>query len=383
MTGTNTPTSLGHVDATMIRGGTSRALFLRDSALPAEDRLRDALVLELMGSPDPLQLNGVGGGKSHLSKVMIVEPGDRPDADVDYTFGQVSVTEASVDWSRNNGNVTSAVGPFALMQGIASPTEPATDLTLYNTNTGTYVDQRIPVEDGEPAIYGDYSIHGVPGTGAKVETTFREPGGAVTGSLLPMGEPITTFEVDGRTIEASVVDSATLGVTFRAADLGLAGTELPDDLAADDDLLATIETVRDRIRADLGLEHAQRSNPSAAVVSGPQSYDCSVERRVSADETDVTARFFSLQPHHAISLTGGMSLATATRIPGTIPNELVRSTEGPDVTIGHPKGTITLGTDVSPGNPPHVEGVTYGRTMCPVFDGRVYYRYRDGLEALR
>jgi 2-methylaconitate cis-trans-isomerase PrpF len=270
-----------------------------------------------------------------------------------------------------------------MMEGIVEATEPATDLTLYNTNTGTYVDQRVPVVDGEPAVYGDYSIHGVPGTGAKVETTFRDPGGAVTGSLLPMGEPITTFEVGGRTVEASVVDAGTLGVTFRAADLGLSGTELPDELAANADLLATIEEVRDRIRADLGLEHAERSNPSAAVVSGPQSYDCSVDRRVAADETDITARFFSLQPHHALSLTGVMSLTTATRIPGTIPNEFVRSTDGTAVRIGHPKGTITIEADVSAGSPPHVHGVTYGRTMCPVFDGRVFYRYEGELEALR
>lgn len=375
--------SLGSIEATMIRGGTSRGLFLRERDLPADGDRRDELVLELLGSPDPLQLNGVGGGKSHLSKVMIVEPANRPDADVDYTFGQVSVTEAEVDWSRNNGNVSSAVGPFAILDGIVPPTEPVTELTLYNRNTGTYVDQRVPIDDGEPAIYGDYAIDGVPGTGAKIETRFREPGGAVTGSLLPMGEPVSTFSVDGREVEASVVDSGTLGVSFRAADLGLSGTELPDALAASEDVLTVIEKVRDQIRAELGLEHAKRSNPSAAIVSEPQSYDCSVDDRVEASEIDVTARFVSLQPHHAVSLTGGMALSTATRIPGTIPNEVVRTTEGTRVRIGHPKGTIAIDAEVESGADPHVVGITYRRTMCPVFRGQVYYRYLGGLETLR
>jgi 2-methylaconitate cis-trans-isomerase PrpF len=374
---------VGSIDGTMIRGGTSRGLFLHVDDVPTDETIREELVLELLGSPDPLQLNGVGGGKSHLSKVMIVGPSDRDDADVNYTFGQVSIREASVDWSRNNGNVSSAVGPYALFKGLVSPTEPETELTLYNTNTDTYVDQRIPIENGEPAIYGDYKIDGVPGTGAKIETTFREPGGAVTGDLLPMGEPVTTFDVDGREIEASVVDSGTLGVAFRAADFGLTGTELPDQLAANDEVLETIETVRNQIRAELGLENAQRSNPSAAIVSEPQSYDCSVDETVDADDIDITARYISLQPHHAASLTGSMSLSTSTRIPGTIPNEVVRSAEEPTVRIGHPKGTITLDADITRGDTPHVNGVTFRRTMCPVFDGQVYYRYLGALEALR
>ena len=367
----------------MIRGGTSRGVFLREADLPPEGELRDALIVELMGSPDPLQLNGVGGGKSHLSKVMIVDPSDRPDADVDYTFGQVSVTEPDVDWTRNNGNVGSAIGSFAILDGIVPAAEPVTELTLYNTNTDTYVDQKVPTVDGEPAVYGDYAIHGVPGTGAKIETTFREPGGGVTGSLLPMGERVTTFEVDGRELEASVVDAGTLGVSFRAADLGLAGTELPEELAANADVLETIETVRDEIRAELGLEHAKRSNPSAAIVSEPQSYDCSDDGRVEAADVDVTVRFISLQPHHAASLTGGMSLSTATRIPGTIPNEFVADTSGTSVRLGHPKGTTTIDADVTGDPEPHVAGLTYWRTMCPVFRGQVYNRYQGGLESLR
>lgn len=376
--------SVGSVPGVMLRGGTSRGLFLREADIPTDDpALRDALILELFGSPDPLQLAGIGGGKSHLSKLMIVEPSAREGVDVDYTFAQVGTTDAEVDWSRNNGNLGSAVGAYAIMEGLVEATEPTTSLTLFNTNTATLIEHVVPVEDGEPAVYGDYSIDGVPGTGAKIQATFLEPSGAVTGSLLPMGEPITTFSAAGRTVEASVVDSGTLGVSFRARDLGLTGTELPNQLAENEKVMAIIEEVRETIRADLELTEAKRSNPSAAIVSEPQSYDCSVDERVSAEDIDITARFISLQPHHAVSLTGGMSLVSSARIPGTIPNETIRSTSGA-TRIGHPKGTIELDVDVEfRDGEPTFNGVTYWRTFNPVFHGHVYYRYLNGLEAMQ
>lgn len=376
--------AVGSVPGVMLRGGTSRGLFLREADIPTTDPgLRDALILELFGSPDPLQLCGIGGGKSHLSKVMIVEPSNRSDADVDYTFAQVGTTDAEVDWSRNNGNLGSAVGAYAIMEGLVEAHEPETKVVLYNTNTGTYIEQLIPVEGGEPAIYGNYAIDGVPGTGAKIQATFIEPGGAVTGSLLPMGETISTFTVADQEIEASVVDSGTLGVAFRANDLGLTGTELPAELAENHRVMNIIEEVRETIRSELDLTTAKRSNPSAAIVSKPQSYTCSVDKSVSADEIDITARFISLQPHHAISLTGGMSLASSAKLHGTIPNEVITSDESLTA-IGHPKGTIEIDVDVvTQDGESTVNGVTYWRTFNPVFHGNVYYRYINGLEALR
>lgn len=384
MTDTDHDGALGAVRATMLRGGTSRGLFLHADELPVDPGpTRDALVCELLGSPDPLQLNGVGGGKSHTSKVMLVGPTDRAGADLEYTFGQVSVTEAEVDWTRNNGNLASALGAFAVREGLVDAVEPRTEVTLYNTNTGTYVEQSVPVVDGAPAVYGDYHIDGVPGTGAPVETTFRDPGGAVTGALLPLGAPRSTFEVDGRELEVSVVDAGTLGVAMRAEDLGLTGTELPATLEGRTDVLATIEDLRGQIREALDLTEARRSNPSAAIVSAPQSYETSDGGRVDADDIDLTVRYVSLQPHHAASLTGSMTLTTSAMLPGTVPNGVADLRGQSTVTLGHPKGTLAIDVEVTDGDEPQVERVTYRRTICPVFRGEVYYRYLGPLTALR
>lgn len=385
MSETSDAALLGSVEGTLIRGGTSRGLFFRDAELPDAGPVRDALLIELFGSPDPIQVDGIGGGNSHTSKAMIVEPSDRANSDVDYTFGQIAIDEPTVAWDANCGNLTAAIGVYALREGMVPATEPETEVTLYNTNTGTRVDQTVPVRGGEPDVYGEFVVDGVPGTGARIDSAFLDPAGRH--GVFPTGEPRETLPIDGDSIEVSIVDITNLTVFVRAADLGLSGTELPGRIAGDEELMARLERVRGHAAARLGLvddpgKAAQESPelPFLQLISEPQSYDCSIEDTVAANELDLTGRMLSNQhPHHAYAMTGAMCVGAAAHLPGTVPNEFLEE-RADELTVGHPKGTVTVGVDVERGQ---VESVTMRRTARLLFEGSLYYRYVDELEALR
>ncbi|WP_435065186.1 PrpF domain-containing protein [Halobaculum sp. EA56] len=378
----------GYVRGTLIRGGTSRGLYVTPDRLPPAGERRDEVLIDLFGTPDPLQIDGIGGGNSHTSKAMIVDESDRPDADVAYTFGQVGIENATVDWSGNCGNLTSGVGVFALLSGLVDAEGPETELVLHNTNTDTYVDQVVPVADGEPAVRGEYRVDGVPGTGARIDSYFRDPGGSVTGRLVPTGARRETLTVDGDDYDVSIVDAANPNVFLRARDLGLGGTELPDELD-DPDLLDRLELIRGAACERLGLVDDRRDAvderpavPQIALVSEPRSFDTVSGDRVDADDVDVTARIVTTgTPHHSYATTGAMCLAAATRLDGTIPAEFASGTgdtggaAGSDVTIGHPKGTITIGVETGTrAGEPTVERVRVGRTARLLADGRFYHR---------
>jgi 2-methylaconitate cis-trans-isomerase PrpF len=411
MSDASKPIGQGSIPGVLFRGGTSKGFFVQESVLPKPGALRDELILELFGSPDPLQVDGIGGAKSHTSKLMIVGPAERDDIDIAYTFGQVAVEDPVVDWGGNCGNLTSAVGAFAVHQGIVDAEPPAVDLTLVNTNTDTVIDQTVPVTAHGLDVYGDYAIDGVPGTGPRIPSRFREPAGGVTGALFPTGTSIerVTREGAGRdggdlSVTCSVADVGNPCVFLRAADLGLDGTELPAGLSETPGLLDELERIRGVVCERIGLvDDASRSRgespavPQIAVVSEPQSYDSSVETRVSADEIDITARIVtSGTPHHAYAVTGAMCLAATASLPGTVPNEVVREGTDSSVTIGHPKGKIEIGVEVAEnparkarnertvdnGANSRIEAVTVGRTARPLFTGEAQYRYVGGLAAL-
>lgn len=367
------------VEGLLLRGGTSRGLFVRRAALP--DRPLDDLALSLFGSPDPIQVDGIGGSHSHTSKLMIVEPSARAGVDLDYTFGQVGVTEPTVDWSGNCGNLTSAVGGFGLLSGLLdAPADGDRSVTLYNTNTDTRVEQRVPVRDGEPAVRGEYAVDGIAGTGARVDSTFVDPAGGVAGALFPSGEASETLVIDGETYEVSLVDVANPNVFVRARDLGLDGTELPDELRADEALLERVERIRGAGAVRMGLvdtpEAARTERPGVpqiALVSEPGSYQTTTGGAVDASETTLTSRIFTTgTPHHAYAMTGAMCVAAAARLPGTVPNAVARAGDGP-VTVGHPKGQITVDVTLGPDGAA-VESVAVGRTIRPIMAGRVFYR---------
>lgn len=378
----------GQIQGRLVRGGTSKGFFVTGREFPEiEGELRDTLLLEVFGSPDPLQVDGIGGSISSTSKFMLVEPSDRDGVDVDYTFGQVGVEQPAVDWSGNCGNLTSAIGTFALKEDLVAADGNPTTVTLYNTNTDTRIEQSIPTEDGHPTPYGDYAIDGVPGTGERVDSKFFDPAGGVFGSLSPTGNFRDTVTVESEEYEVSLVDATNPCVFVRAEDLGLSGTELPIDLEAQPDVLDTLERIRGAVCERLGLvENAADARserptiPFIAFVSEPQSYEDSLGGSVDADDIDVTARVITTQaPHHAYAMTGAMCLAAAAQLQDTIPNEVSQETTE-SVTIGHPKGEITVGVEASE---TAIESVTVGRTVRELINGEANYRYVDGLEELR
>lgn len=383
----DTDPTQGSVRGRLVRGGTSKGFFVRERELPEVDGdLLDTLVLELYGTPDPLQVDGIGGSHSHTSKLMIVRPSERDGVDVDYTFGQVAIEKPVVDWSGNCGNLTGAIGTFAIKEGLIEPSASPAEVTLYNTNTETVIEQTIPLDDGTPTPYGDYAIDGVPGNGARVDSTFLDPAGGVFGSLTPTDDLTETVTVEGEEYEVSLLDVTNPCVFVRADALGLSGTELPQKLSETPGLLDTIELIRGAVCERLGIVEdaaaAQMERPTIpfiAVVSEPQSYDCSVDKSVAAEDIDVTARIITTQtPHHAYAMTGAMCLAAASQLPGTVPNQVARG-EIDRVTIGHPKGTISVGVST---NDERVESVTVSRTAREIMHGTLFYRYVNGLEAL-
>jgi len=192
-----------------------------DLPLQPGDDLFEDLIFELFGSPDPLQVDGIGGSHSHTSKIMMITESDRDDADIEYTFGGVGIENRVIEWGGNCGNLTSAVGAFAIHENLVETTEPMTTVRLYNTNADGIVEQDVPVVDGTPQIYGDYHIDGVPGTGARVDSHFLDPAGGVLDSTLPTGNAVDKIDVDGETLEVSIVDVTNVVAYVRAADLGL------------------------------------------------------------------------------------------------------------------------------------------------------------------
>ncbi|MCI0584028.1 MAG: PrpF family protein, partial [Chloroflexi bacterium] len=336
----------------------------------------DAVFLAALGSPDPSgrQLDGLGGGISSLSKVAIVGPPTRPDADVDYTFGQVEVTRASVDYRGNCGNISSAIGPFAIDEALVPAREPATVVRVHNTNTRKLIHARVPVETGAAAVRGDFVLDGVPGTGARITLDFLDPGGAVTGHLLPTGRPQDVLDVPGiGPIAASLIDATNPMVFVRAKDLDLDGTERPEDLDARAGLPARLEAIRRAAAVLMGLartpEDAGRRSPAVpkvALVAPPTGYRTLAGLTVEPDAVDLVARIVSMgKAHRAFALTGAMCLAVAARIKGTLAHEAAAFVGAAgDVRIGHPSGVLPVAAAVArgPDGVPVAETVTVYRT---------------------
>lgn len=375
------------IRAVFMRGGTSKAVVFRQEDLPADRADWDAVFLSIMGSPDPngRQLDGMGGGLSSLSKVCVVGPPTRPGADIDYTFGQVSVRDASVDYSGNCGNMSSAMGPFAVDEGLVeAPVDGEAVVRIHNTNTGRIIVARFPMADGLAATDGGLAIDGVADTAAPVRLEFVEPGGAKTGRLLPTGRPRDLLDVPGLgRVEASMVDAANPCVFVDAATLHRTGVELPDTLDGDAECLAALEDIRCAASVAMGLAPdiaAARllpSVPKVAMVSAAQPSRTLSGRVLAPHEMSLVVRMISIgQPHRAVPVTGATCLAIATRIEGTIPHALATSGPGP-ITIAHPSGLIVVDAQVDHAGDPARAHARYGalyRTARRLFDGHAYYR---------
>lgn len=345
------------IRAVFMRGGTSRGLFLHAEDLPDDPELRDALIVGMYGSPDPRQIDGIGGGDSLTSKVAIIGPPSRPDADVDYTFGQVRVNEPKIDYTGNCGNMSSAVGPFAVDEGLVPAREGLNRVRIHNTNTNKVIAAEFLVRDGVALVCGETEIPGVPGRGACVMLDFLDSGGSVTGKLLPTGNARDTLETAAGSFVVSLVDASNPCVFVRAADLGIRGTELAPEISGDAGLMATLEAIRGAAAVRLGfVDDAARAAaitpaiPKVAFVAEPRPYVTSLGREVAADELSLLARCMSMQtPHKAYAVTVAICTAAAAKVPGTVVNEVYREGTPPtEVHLGHPGGVMLCDMVVEP-----------------------------------
>ncbi|MEN8128777.1 MAG: PrpF domain-containing protein [Pseudomonadota bacterium] len=367
------------IPAFFYRGGTSKAIIFKGSDLPKSKEVRDKLFLHVMGSPDPYQrqLNGLGGGISSLSKVAIVDKSERDDADVDYTFVQVVVDKPVADYAAMCGNISSAVGPFAVDEAMVSATDGMATVRIYNTNTDKIFHAVFLVKNGKAVERGDFEIPGVAGTGAEVALNFIDPGGAATGAFLPTQTPHEMLYAEGvGEIKASLVDASNPVVFVRAQDLDCSATDHPDTFDNDASLMRRLDSVRRAGGVAMGMattpENVPLSNPKIAVVDGPAEF-ISLDGSIYGKEThDIAIRIVSMgKTHRAVTLTGAMCLAAAVRVPGTIPNQLAR--EGQPIRIGNPSGVLPIEAEVicSDQNQYRAVSTTSYRTQRRLMEGSV------------
>jgi hypothetical protein len=369
----------------IVRGGTSKGVFIMKNEYPEDPAKRDAVVLSVYGSPDVRQIDGLGGADVLTSKLAIISPSTRPDADVDYTFGQVSFETALVDYSGNCGNISSAVGPFAIDEGLVAPVEPITTVRIHMTNSDRILIAEVPVKDGKAMVDGDYAIDGVPGTGAKIAMDWSDVVGGITGKLLPTGNAKDTIEVDGIKYTVSIVDAGNPVVFINAASLEMKGTESPNEIESNKPLMELIEKIRGHATVMCGMldnpENAKTESPYIPffyIISPPADYRTVSGTTVKAGHIDLVARaLFMLKPHKAIQVSGSLCTGAAARVPGTIVGDVLRETARTrsTINIGHPSGTFPVEAEAETvDGQVKIKRLRVFRTARRIMDGYVYVR---------
>jgi 2-methylaconitate cis-trans-isomerase PrpF len=370
------------IPAVFMRGGTSRAvMFTEDALAPYDDTTRERIILAALGSPDPdgRQIDGLGGGISSLSKVAIIGRSSDPEHDVTFTFGQVDVRRPRIDWSGTCGNMSAAVGPFAIDAGMVPAVEPVTPVRVLATNTAKRYIAHVPVRDGMAEVEGDFTIAGVPAPGARIALEYLEPGGSLGGNLLPTGTPRQSLTLaDGHQVTVSLVDAALPMVYVSAVELGADATRLASDLDSDRDLQAVLEDLRCHGAVLLGLaetvEQAHDSLPAIpkiALVAPPASYLSSSGKMVAADHIDLVARAISMgNTHRTFPGTSGMCTAVAAAVVGTVVHQASRAATPERLRLGHPAGIMDIGARVNQHDAQWVaESVTTHRTARRIMEG--------------
>lgn len=374
------------IRAVIMRGGTSRGVFFRDEDLPLDPEARTWTILAAFGSPDRYrrQIDGLGGATSLTSKAAIISRGTQPGIDVNFTFGQVSIEKPLIDMRGNCGNISAAVGPYAIDEGLVPYQEPLTQVRFLNTNTHKVIVAHVPTRNGLFDPEGDYAIPGVPGTGSKIVLDFLEPGGAVTGKLLPTGQVREMLHVPGiGHIEVSIVDAANPLVFCRAEDFGLTGQETAEQIDSNQELLLRIGATRAAAGVAIGLAdsieeaiHSVPSVPKIAFVAGPRPYIQLDGVLREAADVDLVARIMSMgQLHRAYALTGAICTTVAAQIPGTLVYEVVseRARASGSLRLGHPSGVMDLSANVyQEGETWYVEKASAARTARRLMEGEVY-----------
>ncbi len=357
------------IPATYIRGGTSKGVFFRLQDLPeaaqVPGRARDALLLRVIGSPDPYgkQIDGMGAATSSTSKTVILSRSSRPDHDVDYLFGQVSIDKPFVDWSGNCGNLSAAVGPFAIGAGLVDasrvPQDGVATIRIWQANIGKTIVAHVPMTNGAVQETGDFELDGVTFPAAEVQLEFMDPAadedGEGGGAMFPTGNLVDDLEVPGvGTLKATMINAGIPTIFVNADAIGYTGTELQDAINGDAKALAMFETIRAHGALRMGLikhldEAATRQHtPKVAFVAPPADYAASSGKTVAAGEIDLLVRALSMgKLHHAMMGTAAVAIGTAAAIPGTLVNLAAGGGERNAVRFGHPSGTLRVGAQAS------------------------------------
>ncbi|MBB6367025.1 hypothetical protein FHR56_002138 [Xanthomonas sacchari] len=354
------------IPATYMRGGTSKGVFFRLQDLPAAAQTpgpaRDALLQRVIGSPDPYakQIDGMGGATSSTSKTVIVAPSTRPDHDVDYLFGQVAIERAFVDWSGNCGNLSAAVGPFAIAAGLVDPARIPRDgvatVRIWQANIGKTIVAQVPMSDGAVQETGDFELDGVTFPAAEIALEFLDPAAdedGAGGAMFPTGHLVDTLEVPGvGSFQATLINAGIPTIFLEAQALGYRGTELQDAINGDAQALQRFETIRAYGALRMGLiatldEAATRQHtPKVAFVAPPADYVASSGKPVAAADIDLLVRAMSMgKLHHAMMGTAAVAIGTAAAISGTLVNRAAGGGERTAVRFGHPSGTLRVGAE--------------------------------------
>ena len=352
------------IAATYIRGGTSKGVFFRLQDLPAAAQVpgpaRDALLLRVIGSPDPYgkQIDGMGGATSSTSKTVILSKSDRPGHDVDYLFGQISIDTAFVDWSGNCGNLSAAVGSFAISNGLIDasriPHEGMCTVRIWQANISKTIIAHVPMSAGQVQETGDFELDGVTFPAAEVQLEFMDPAAeeeGAGGAMFPTGNLVDALEVPGiGTFQATMINAGIPTIFLNAADLGYTGTELQDAINSDPAALARFETIRAYGAVRMGLighideASTRQHTPKVAFVAAPRDYVASSGKQMKAGEFDLLVRAMSMgKLHHAMMGTAAVAIGTAAAIPGTLVNLAAGGGERSAVRFGHPSGSLRVG----------------------------------------
>lgn len=378
------------IPATYMRGGTSKGVFFALADLPAAAQTpgpaRDALLLRVIGSPDPYgkQIDGMGGATSSTSKTVILSASDRPDHDVNYLFGQVAIDKPFVDWSGNCGNLTAAVGAFAIRKGLVDPAQvPANGICtvrIWQQNIGKTIVAHVPMTNGAVQETGDFELDGVTFPAAEVVIEFMDPADGA-GAMFPTGNLVDELQVPGvGALQATLINAGIPTVFVNAADIGYTGTELQPAINSDKDALARFEAIRAHGALAMGLiadvaEAAQRAHtPKVAFVAPPADYVSSSGKAIAAADIDLNVRALSMgQLHHAMMGTAAVAIGTAAAIPGTLVNRAAGGGAREAVRFGHPSGTLRVGAAATQVDGQwHVVKAIMSRSARVLMEGRVH-----------
>jgi probable AcnD-accessory protein PrpF len=378
------------IPATYIRGGTSKGVFFNLEDLPESARVpgesRNKLLLRVIGSPDPYgkHTDGMGGATSSTSKTVILSKSEQPDHDVDYLFGQVSIDQAFVDWSGNCGNLSAAVGPFAIMSSIIPadrvPENGMVEVRIWQANIGKTIIAHVPIADGQPQETGDFELDGVTFPAAEIQIDFIDPADDGEGAMFPTGNLVDDLEVPGiDTFKATMINAGIPTIFLNASEIGYSGTELQDDINNDPQALARFESIRAYGAIRMGLiesveeAEARQHTPKIAFVAPPGGYTASSGKSISAGDIDLLVRALSMgKLHHAMMGTAAVAIGTAAVIPGTLVNLAAGGGERSKVRFGHPSGTLQVGASaVSTNGQWTVQSVSMSRSARVLMEGRV------------